>query len=175
MTPHGNPALQLAMTALIPGYGLKWKAGADDLMIVSVGTGSPRPIKPRWVRRPIMLAAWKALHALTSLTYDNSQLAISMLQWLGASPRRWPINRDQGDLANALPGGEPLWTFVRYDAPLEATWLKTHLGTSYSPVELTKLGRIDDDSRVHELFEIGQQAGGALIRPEHFPEVFDPK
>ena len=43
MTPHGNPALQLAMTALAPAYGFGWQAGADNLLIVSVGTGQQRP------------------------------------------------------------------------------------------------------------------------------------
>jgi hypothetical protein len=175
MTPHNNPALQLAMTALIPGYGLKWQAGADKLMIVSVGTGSPRPIRPAWVRRPVLLSVWKAIHALTSIAYDNSQLAISTLQWLGSSPRHWPINRDIGDLTGALPGHDPLWTFVRYDAPLEAAWLKEHLGRSFSPIEIAGLGRLDDDRRVPQLYEIGEQAGEVLIRPEHFPDVFDPK
>ena len=175
MTPHGNPALQLAMSALIPGYGLNWAPGADQLMIVSVGTGAPRPIKPDWVRRPFLLSIWKAIHALTSMAYDNSQLALIMLQWLGASPRRWPINRDLGDLALSTPAGhDPLWTFVRYDAPLEAGWLKDHLGTDYSAERLAALGRIDDDRQVPELFDIGQRAGAALIRPEHFADAFDP-
>jgi hypothetical protein len=174
MTPHNNPALQLAMTALVPGYGLKWKAGADQLMIVSVGTGSPRPVRPTWVRRPVVLAIWKAIHALTSLAYDNSQLAISVLEWLGQSPQRWAINRDIGDLSNALPLGQALWTFVRYDAPLEAAWLKDHLGRTYSSIELAALARLDDDRRVPELYAIGEAAGDALIRPGHFPDAFNP-
>ena len=109
------------------------------------------------------------------MAYDNSQLALIMLQWLGASPRRWPINRDLGDLALSTPAGhDPLWTFVRYDAPLEAGWLKDHLGTDYSAERLAALGRIDDDRQVPELFDIGQRAGAALIRPEHFADAFDP-
>jgi hypothetical protein len=174
MTPHNNPALQLAMTALMPGYGIGWKAGADRLMIVSVGTGAPRPVRPKWVKRPVLLAVWKAIHALTSLSYDNSQLAISMLEWLGESPRRWPINREVGDLAGALPGRDPLWTFVRYDAPLEAAWLKANLGKTYTPLEIAALARLDDDRQVPKLYEIGEGAGDLLIRPEHFKAVFDP-
>jgi uncharacterized protein len=174
MTPHGNPALQLAMTALIPAYGMKWSAGADKLMIVSVGTGAPRPVRPTWVKRPVLLAIWKAIHALTSLAHDNSQLAISMLQWLGHSPRPWPINRDVGDLTGALPAREPMWSFVRYDAPLEAAWLKQHLDRTYSEVDLARLTRLDDDRMVPELYDIGEQAGAALIEPGHFAEVFDP-
>ncbi len=174
MTPYGNPVLQLAMTALIPAYGFGWAAGAENLMIVSVGTGSPRPIKPAWVRRPVILAVWKAIHALTSMAYDNNQLGIAILEWLGTSPRRWPINSEIGALEDSLPGCAPLWTFVRYDAPLEAAWIEQHLGRVYPAGELAALARIDDDRRVPELYAIGQDAGRSLIRPEHFPAVFDP-
>jgi hypothetical protein len=174
MTPHGNPALQLAMTALIPGYGFDWQAGADRLMIVSVGTGLPRPVRPGWVRQPLLLSIWKAIHALTSLGYDNSQLATSVLQWLGQSPRPWRINSEIGDLSGARPAGEAMWTFVRYDAPLEAGWLEQHLHKSYSPAMLARLARLDDDRMVPELYALGELAGETLIDPAHFPAAFDP-
>ncbi len=174
MTPHGNPVLQLAMAALVPAYGMGWKAGADNILIVSVGTGSPRPVKPEWVKHPASLAIWKAIHALTSIAYDNNQLGISVLQWLGHSPRPWPINRDVGSLENSLPGCEPLWTFVRYDAPLEGPWLHEHIGETFTPETLAKLAKLDDETQVPELFRIGQRAGDALVRPEHFPDVFNP-
>ena len=91
------------------------------------------------------------------------------------SERRWPINREVGDLADALPGCEPLWTFVRYDAPLEAKWLETNLGKTYTPLEIAALARLDDDRQVPRLYEIGEGAGDLMIRPEHFRDVFDPQ
>ncbi len=175
MTPHGNPALQLAMTALVPAYGLGWTAGADNLMIVSVGTGQSRPVKPGWVRQPVVLPVWKAIHALTSLAYDNSQLSTSVLQWLGRSPQSWRINGEIEGLENSLPGCNPLWTFVRYDAPLEPPWLKAHLGEDFTPEQIGKLSKMDDDSMVPELYRIGEKAGDALIHADHFTERFNPK
>ena len=174
VTPHGNPALQLAMTALAPGYGMGWEAGADKLMIVSVGTGQHRPVRPEWATRPARLAIWKAIHALTSLTYDTSQLAISVLQWLGTSPQPWHINSEIGSLQDATPGGAPLWTFVRYDAPLEARWLSQYMTTPPPDELLPKLARLDDDRQVPALYSIGLQVGEKLVKPEHFPDAFDP-
>ena len=173
VTPHGNPSLQLAMTALAPAYGFAWEAGADKLMIVSVGTGQQRPTRPEWATKPARLAIWKAIHALTCLSYDTSQLAISMLQWLGESPQPWTINSEVGSLQQALPG-PPLWTFVRYDAPLEAHWLAAHLKDPPATADLPKLSRLDDDRQVPALYDLGLRAGDALVRPEHFPDVFNP-
>jgi hypothetical protein len=173
VTPHGNPALQLAMTALAPAYGLGWKPGADNLLIVSVGTGQPRPMRPDWARRPARLAIWKAIHALTCLGYDTSQLGVSLLQWLGRSPQPWLINREVGTFSDADPC-EPLWTFVRYDAPLEAAWLGQHLEDPPPAADLPKLARLDDDRQVPRLYDIGRRAGARLVKPEHFSDVFDP-
>ena len=79
-----------------------------------------------------MLPAVKAIHALTSLAYDNSQLGISIMQWLGGSPQPWHINGEIDGLQNSLPGCAPLWTFVRYDAPLEAPWLKAKISEDFN-------------------------------------------
>ncbi|HVN01428.1 MAG TPA: patatin-like phospholipase family protein [Caulobacteraceae bacterium] len=173
VTPHGNPALQLAMTALAPAYGFSWQAGADKLMIVSIGTGQQRPIRPEWARHPARLAIWKAIHALTCLSYDTSQLAISVLQWLGTSPQPWLINHEVGSFQGADPCA-PLWTFVRYDAPLEAAWLAEHLDDPPPPERLPHLSRLDDDRQVPALYDIGLRVGARLVKPEHFPDVFDP-
>ena len=173
VTPHGNPALQLAMTALAPAYGFGWKPGADNLFIVSVGTGQQRPTEPSWVKHPARLAIWKAIHALTCLSYDTSQLAISMLQWLGRCPQPWLINHEVGTFADVDPCA-PLWTFVRYDAPLEERWLKQHLPNPPPTADLPKLARLDDDRQVPALHALGLQAGEALVKREHFLDVFDP-
>jgi hypothetical protein len=168
MTPHGNPALQLAMAALIPAYGLGWSPGADDLMIVSIGAGGPRPTKPTWTSRPL-IAILKALHALVSISFDTSELGIAVLQWLGKSPQPWPINSELGDLRDANPPGHsPLWTFIRYDAPLEAKWLKEKLRLTFSEKEMSLLQRMDDERQIEQLFSIGAVAATQLIRPEHF-------
>jgi hypothetical protein len=173
MTPHGNPALQLAMTALVPAYGFGWAPGADKLMIVSVGTGAQRPRRPEWAKRPARLAIWKAIHALTCLSYDTGQLAISTLQWLGASPQPWTINSEVGDMSGVNPC-PPLWTFLRYDAPLEADWLAAHLDDPPPTDLLPQLNRLDDDRQVPALYDIGLRVGERLVKAEHFSEVFDP-
>ena len=173
MTPHGNPALQMAMVALMPGYGFNWSAGAEQLLIVSVGTGAPRPRKPQWVgqKSPAIV---KALHALISIAYDTSELGVATLQWLGASPQPWPINSEIGDATPGPAGHRPLWTVQRYDSPLEQRWLKDKLGREYDSKRMSRLERMDDDRIMPELFEIGTAAAAHQVRAEHFSDAFAP-
>ncbi len=181
ISPHNNPALQLAMTAIAPAYGLGWKSGGDNLMIVSLGTGAPRPRHPEWVGRR-RLALWKAMTALMSVTYDSSQLAISMLQWLGQSPQPWPINAEIGTLTAQNPQtgmwvgtgpGAPAWTYLRYDAPLEAAWQQANMGRKMTAAQLKAYARLDGAENIPALIELGVEVGEALIKPEHFRKVFD--
>lgn len=169
MTPFNNPVLQLAMTVLAPAYGFKWTAGADKLLIISVGTGQARPEKPEWVDQPVLLPAWKAIHALTALAYDTGQLGISIMQWLGNSPQRWRINGEVLGLEDSTPAGmKPLWTFVRYDAPLSHAWLQENLGEDMPAEQVAKLAKMDDHTMVPELFRVGRKAAVGLIKPSHF-------
>ncbi len=174
MTAHGNPSLQLAITALVPAYGLGWKAGADNLLIVSVGAGAPRPRKPAWAHRssPAIL---KALHALVSMAYDTSELAITTLQWLGRAPQPWRINSEIGGVESGPPEGfAPMWTVLRYDAPLERDWLEANLGAPITSKMEARLQRMDDQRLIPMLLNIGSLAGERQILPEHFPESFAP-
>jgi predicted acylesterase/phospholipase RssA len=172
ITPHNNPSLQLAMAAVAPAYGFGWTPGADKLLIVSVGTGQPRPRRPEWVGRR-MLSIWKAMTALMSLAFDTSQLAISLLQWLGESPQPWTINSEVGSFSGCPPG-PPLWTFVRYDAPLEAAWLERALGKAPADALLKRYMRIDGAANIPALLDLGLAVGAATIKEEHFPAAFDP-
>jgi predicted acylesterase/phospholipase RssA len=173
ITPHVNPSLQLAMAALIPDYGLGWAPGADNLLIVSVGTGGHKEMRPAWIHHRVA-SIWKAMLALRSASFDSSQLAIAMLQWLGTSDQPWHINSEVGTLQGARPGIEPLWRFVRYDAPLEAPWLKDTLGLTLTPARLLAMSHMDDDSQIPALYDLGLAAGDKLVLPSHFPAAFMP-
>ena len=96
-----------------------------------------------------------------------------MLQWLGASPQPWAINSEVGALTGASPGA-PLWTFVRYDAPLESRWLAQHLDKPPPADMLPKLSRLDDDRQVPALYDIGLAVGDAPGEARALPRRLRP-
>ncbi len=70
VTPHNNPAFILFLMATLKPYGICWTAGAENLTIVSIGTGSYRRTLSKedlGFMAPIRLA----LHALISMVDDN--------------------------------------------------------------------------------------------------------
>src|SRR5690242_21940926 len=43
VSPFNNPALQAFMYATLGGYNVKWPAGKDNILVVSIGTGAGDP------------------------------------------------------------------------------------------------------------------------------------
>ena len=172
VSPYNNPALQMLMLAGIGGYGLDWPLGEDNLFIVSVGTGSYRL---RSDGRGI--SAEQAVTALSGVIGDGEALTLTLLQWLSASSNPWKINSEIGDLSEDYLGqrqglAKPLLRFRRYDAPLEADWLKDQLNRDFSKVELDSLRDFTNPRNVNKLYEIGSEAAKKQIQAEHLPHDF---
>jgi hypothetical protein len=165
VTPHNNPAFALFLLTTLKAYKICWPTGIENLSIVSIGTGShrrsPRGAAPAG---PIMLA----YDALTTLI-DNAQTQVlALMQWLGQSPAPWKINREIGTLADDLLPCGPLFGFVRYDALLEADWLKENFNGKLSAQEILALRDMSRADIIPLAYEIGRQAARRQVRPEHF-------
>lgn len=94
ITPHNNPALALLMLATIPAYGFGWPTGADQLRVISVGTGARRDRMSASAARR-MPAAGLAIHALTSMVTDFEQPGAD--GDAGAWPERCTLGHQFGD------------------------------------------------------------------------------
>jgi uncharacterized protein len=167
LTPHNNPALQLLLYAVLPQYGLAWPLGAENLTIVSIGTGALRPRvalrELRWIR-PIGMA----IRAMRAQAAEAQQLVLTLMSWLGDSPTAWPINSELGDLAQvAAPFARPLFRFLRYDIRLEQSWLDRELGVHIDERLLTQYQRLDAPENIPAIYALGVQAAERQIRREH--------
>ncbi len=168
VSPHNNPALQLLMLATLEGHGLRWPTGADQLLLVSLGTGSKAlALESKEVMD--MKAAEVGLRGLTSLMDDASALNELLLQWMSSSATARLIDREIGDLSgDILGGGKPLLTYLRYDVKFDDALLKDKL----SPEQLASIAEMDRPDNMDKLVEIGKAAAD-LIDDKHFGHVFD--
>jgi patatin-like phospholipase/acyl hydrolase len=172
VSPHNNPALQLFMLATLSGYCWNWKTGADNLMIISVGTGNAAP---RLTTEEVMelSAAELALRALTSLMDDCSAQAETILQWLSRSPTRRHIDSEIGDLANDRLCGHELLTYCRYNLIFDTTWIARNLGAKVEESFIEGMDAMDNPRKVDQLYDLGSLGADKQIEEQHFPAAFD--
>ena len=171
VTPHNNPALQMLMMATLKGFGLEWPLGPENLLLVSVGTGSHIETRnPKsWKSR---LAMMNGLTSLQMLMEDTGNLTETILQWLSNSPTAREIDKEVGDLKEDKLRGKSQLHYIRYNAFLNSSWLGK-IGVSITDKQAKSLAVMDDAGNVELLKKIGKKAGGNQVKECHFPACFD--
>jgi len=159
------------MLAWIGGYGYRWDVGRDRLLVVSIGTGdskAPLPIDDLEEQS----AAVQSIGSLAALMDDAGNLNETILQWMSASPTARVINREVWDLSGDILGArEPLLSYLRYNAWLDADWLSERQ-LKFTSTELENIRGMDNPKNIGQLKDIGRAAASAVIE-EHFPPAFD--
>jgi len=172
VSPHNNPALQLLLMATTEGFGLKWPTGADQLLLVSVGTGA-QEIRMSAKEVMEMSSAKVALQALASLMNDCDAMNQTILQWMSRSPTAWKIDREIGDLQGDVLGGRELFSYLRYNVVLDREWLKDNLDVDLKASEVKGLQEMDKPKNMSKLTLLGATASQIQIQPDHFSLQFD--
>lgn len=170
-----NPALQLLMVATLQGFPFRWKWGADNIMIVSVGTGMgkfkriPADVKKnnilKWAQQiPDMF--------MQDATWQNQLL----LQWFSNSPNAWEIDGETGKLDADMIGGikkdKGLISYVRYNTWLDADSLNPLMKKEYTQKEIDGLVEMSNAASRFELYDIGTKDAAKSITEAHFPDSF---
>ena len=195
-----NPALELLTMVRDPAYGFNWDLGADNLYMLSVGTGWIRSVdraKSMMGRFVEGLFIKQTVNALRGMINDVSLQQVAYMQGLSRTDMRWFINsekRYQDDRpylslpTSAEPNAPllPLLHYQRVDVRLEEE--KDHTGQVLpeSPSKLinrTLSGREVDGlneitnskpDNLELLKELGQAAGKRFIRDAAPPAIFNP-
>jgi uncharacterized protein len=172
VSSHNNPALQLLMLATLKGHGLHWPMGADQLQLVSLGTGS-KTVALHQNDVMEMSAVELGVRGLSSLMDDASALNELLLQWMSSSETAHPIDSEIGDLSgDILGGGKPLLTYLRYNAQFDEAWLKDKLKFNLDAKQLASIAEMDRAENMDTLVQIGK-AASVLIEDKHFSRGFD--
>ena len=174
-----NPSLQAFLTATLKPYGLGWTCGADNLYIVSIGTGTWRK---RLNRNAFMAlsSGQKALEAVVGMIPDTSRQAIIALQAMSNPRKPWHIDTEIHDLDGCLCRDEELLSFQRFDAHLDEESVRRLFPDARIDIaQLRDLGTTDREI-LRRLYALGHDVGRVTrpgkdgIEPEDFPAIFDP-
>lgn len=167
-----NPALQLFFVATLKGFPFHWRAGAADMLLVSVGTGRcSQSLSQKDVLRAENL--YWARNVPELLMADASEHNELMLQYLSDSPTARPIDWEVGDLSGDLLGGVPQLSYLRYNAVLDQKDLAA-VGMPVSESELRSLRDMAAGRNGPRLHEIGTAFAASQYKDQHLPPAFDP-
>ena len=173
-----NPALQLLMVATLQGFPFRWKWGANNLLIVSVGTGMSRWKKiPADVKKNNILK-W-AQQIPEMFMQDASWHNQLLMQWFSNSPNAWEIDSETGTLEKDCIGNakkdNALISYLRYNTWLDTSTLNPLMKKEYSQKEIDQLVEMSNAASRFELYDIGAKDAATAVKESHFPEVFNIK
>lgn len=143
ITPYNNPAFLLFLMATTPPYRIEWPTGPDRLLLVSVGTGRTREVRPD-LRPAEMSLLYNAGTIPLALVRAAEVQQDFLCRIFGCCRHGDPINQEVGTLvegadaaaARAFPA---LFTYVRYNADLSAPGLAELGVTGVDPADLRQL------------------------------------
>jgi hypothetical protein len=167
ITPYNNPAFLLFLLATTAPYRLCWPTGADNMLLVSVGTGTvPNAQAALAPSKMNLLYAMGAVpRAVMFASLNQQDLLCRVFGETLAGP---PLDGEVGDLVAATNGGSglpPLFTYVRYDAELTRRGLHS-LGLS--ALQPRDVQRMDGVRHMADLATLGRAVAAAQVRPAHF-------
>ncbi len=171
VSPYNNPSLQAVMAATMEGYNFGWSTGAEQLLVVSVGTGKANPALGTSEGLKAS-AGIHAVRALASLMEDCADQVETTMQWLSSSPTARMIDREVRKAAPPL-GGEPTLAYLRYNVLFDVEWCAENLALEKTAKELAALEAMDKPDNIEALDELGRLAGQRLVHTGHFPTAFD--
>jgi predicted acylesterase/phospholipase RssA len=179
VTPYNNPAFQMFLMATLDHYwalkpDARWRTGADQMLIVSVGTGTVPAARKDFEREWYGLAP-EETNVLFNATTIQSALMFAALNEQDLLCRVFgncrvgdPIDREVGDLvgnAGPLQHGQKLFTYLRYNAELTREGLDALGCRDIEPEAVQKLDSIDG---IPDLRRVGLRVAEIKVLERHF-------
>ena len=168
VTTYNNPAFLAFQMATAAPYRLNWATGADQLLIVSVGTGSAAKAQPQLEASDMNLIHHaknvpSALMNAASAGWDMACRVLGDCQFGGK------IDREFGTMVRAGGGpanfsGPKLFTYVRYDPDVTQVGLN-ELGLN--DIEAANVQVMDSVDYIPDIQRVGTTYAEKFVRREH--------
>jgi uncharacterized protein len=172
VTMYNNPAFQMFLMATVDRYWVNapkdlapWRTGADEMLIISVGTGTSAG--ENFSLRPNeMNLLFNANEIPSALMYAALNEQDFLCRVLGDCVEGPPLDREVGTMiASRGPLEQKLFRYARYNAELTVEGL-AKLGCS--DIESASVQKLDSVDAIGDLQRIGEAAAAQRVRAEHF-------
>lgn len=173
MSMMNNPSLQLFLVATLKGFNLNWNTGADQLLMVSVGTGrrDKQLVGKKYYDPNLLVIAQMAPDQFMS---DANELVEMMMHFIGkgTGPLR-KIDREVGDLSEDALNGQKALSYLRYNVEMSMETFERLKLEGIEQQNIDDLMNMDAAKNVEELLRIGETAAKNEVLKEHFPDAFN--
>jgi hypothetical protein len=179
VTMYNNPAFQMFLMATVDRYwvhapapGPVWKKGVDDMLIVSIGTGTS-PGENYSLRPEEMNLLFNATTIPSALMYAALNEQDFLCRVFGDCVAGEPIDREVDDMIGSRgPLDAKLFRYARYNAELTPEGLRALGCGEINPASVQKLDSID---ALDDLERVGKAVAAQKVKAEHFKlGVFKP-
>jgi uncharacterized protein len=171
ISASNNPALAVFLLSVMKTGEFKWSTGEDELLLVSIGTGS-------WARasEPMKVMdsrVWNWAIEVPSLLMEDIDLQNQLvLQFLSDSPTaRW-LDIKFETLKGELLCPTPLLSYLRYDVDMSIDYFE-RLGMELDPDWLVELKDMSNAENIRHLLGLSRIAARDKVKNEHFSDSFD--
>jgi len=165
ITSFNNPAFQLFLMATTKPYKLNWPVGEDKMLLVSVGTGMT-PSANKNLKPGEMNLLYNAGAIPSALMFAAQNQQDMLCRIFGKCLEGDIIDREVGNMIDInAPGGEKLFTYMRYNADLSHEGLSALGLTQINPADVQKMDAVD---KIKELQAVGKAIADQKVKKEHF-------
>jgi len=165
ITMYNNPAFQAFLMATVEPYKMGWATGEDQLLVVSIGTGTSPKANADLAPEEMNLV-YNASSLPSALMFAALNEQDLLCRVFGKCVAGDQLDREVGDLIGKKgPVLPKLFTYMRYNAELTEKGL-SDLGLSgINPEDVQQL---DSVAHIKKLQAVGQAVGKRKVLPVHF-------
>ncbi len=165
ITMYNNPVFQAFLMATVEPYKMGWATGEDQLLVVSVGTGTS-PKANADLAPDEMNLVYNASSLPSALMFAALNEQDLLCRVFGKCLAGDPLDREIHDLkmAKGPVGPQKLFAYVRYNAELSEEGLAK---LELSGIKPEHVQQLDSTAHIKELKEVGQ-AVAKQVKAEHF-------
>ena len=174
VTMYNNPAFQMFLMATLDCYWPRapegqrgWATGADNMLIVSVGTGTSPDVR-HGLDPDDMNLLFNATTIPSALMFAALNEQDLLCRVFGDSLAGDPLDREMGSLIpchGPLGAERKLFTYVRYNAELSRDGLDAIDCKAIKPEIVQQLDAVD---AIDDLRTVGSAVADHKVRREHF-------
>jgi patatin-like phospholipase/acyl hydrolase len=167
ITTYNNPAFQAFLMATVEPYNMNWPVGENDLLVVSIGTGTSAQAN-RDLSPSEMNLLYNAASIPSALMYAALNEQDFLCRVFGKCLAGDMIDREVWDMIGKKgPVSPKLFTYVRYNVELSREALDALGLHDIKPENVQKLDSVD---HIEDLRRVGRAVAEKKVKEDHFPK-----